>query len=59
MNQSLEQHEILWILSFLKIGIRMVGMPIKWIQKNSRIWNVRITESGVARITEDGKIRVV
>jgi len=54
----MEQHETLWAISFLKMAVRVAGMPIKWILMNSKFWNVRIMESGATRITEDGKIRV-
>lgn len=55
---QMEQHEMLWAISFLKMAIRVAGMPIKWIRQNSRLWNIRITESGATKITEDGRIRV-
>lgn len=55
---QMEQHEMLWAISFLKMAIKVAGMPIKWIRMNSKFWNVRVTESGATRITEDNKIRV-
>lgn len=56
---QMEQHEILRAVSFLKMAIKVAGMPIKWIQQNSKFWNIRITENGLTRITEDGRIRVI
>lgn len=50
--------EELWAISFLKMAINFAGMPVKWIIKNSKIWNVRVTTSGSHRVTTDGKIRI-
>jgi hypothetical protein len=56
---QMEPHEMLWAVSFLKMAVRIVGIPIKWVRQNSRFWDVRITELRTTRITEDGKVRVL
>lgn len=52
-------HEIIWEVSFLKQGISIIGIPIKWVIKNSKIWVIRLTTNGYHRITTDGSIRAI
>jgi hypothetical protein len=55
----METKKKLWAISFLKIAINVIGVPVNWIIKNSKIWNIRVTTSGNHRVTTDGKIRVI
>lgn len=55
---NMEQHEILYAVSFLKMAIKVAGMPKKWIAKNSKFSTLLKDADGKFLNDSNGKILI-